>query len=71
MAAETERDIAQVPLTVWGVPEDIDRLQRYRDQGVARGVVQLAAVKERCDAADPRPLGPADPPFGQLIWNGG
>jgi len=24
------------------VPEDLDRLKRYRDQGVARGVVQLA-----------------------------
>jgi hypothetical protein len=24
------------------VPPDIDRLRRYRDQGVARGVVQLA-----------------------------
>jgi probable F420-dependent oxidoreductase len=42
LAAEIGRDPAEVPLTVWGVPEDIDRLQRYRDQGVARGVVQLA-----------------------------
>jgi probable F420-dependent oxidoreductase len=43
MAAEAGRDVTQVPLTVWGVPENLDRLRRYRDQGVARGVVQLAA----------------------------
>ena len=35
------RDPAEVPVTVWGVPE-YDRLKRYGDQGVARGVVQLA-----------------------------
>jgi probable F420-dependent oxidoreductase len=45
MAAEAGRDLADVPLTVWGVPEDLDRLKRYREQGVARGVVQLAAEK--------------------------
>jgi probable F420-dependent oxidoreductase len=42
LAAEMGRDPAAVPITVWGVPEDLDRLKRYRDQGVARGVVQLA-----------------------------
>jgi probable F420-dependent oxidoreductase len=42
LAAEVGRDPAEVPITVWGVPEDLDRLKRYRDQGVARGVVQLA-----------------------------
>ena len=44
MAAAAGRDPAEVPVTVWGVPADRDRLQRYRDQGVARGVVQLAAA---------------------------
>jgi len=44
MAAEAGRDLAGVPVTVWGVPEDPDRLRRYEDQGVARGVVQLAAA---------------------------
>jgi probable F420-dependent oxidoreductase len=44
MAAEAGRDPAAVPVTVWGVPPDLDRLRRYRDQGVARGVVQLAAA---------------------------
>jgi hypothetical protein len=27
---------------VWGVQPDYDRLRRYEEQGVARGVVQLA-----------------------------
>ncbi len=43
MAAEAGRDLAGVPVTVWGIPEDLDRLKRYEDQGIARGVVQLAA----------------------------
>jgi probable F420-dependent oxidoreductase len=42
MAEEAGRDPAEVPVTVWGVPPDLDRLKRQRDQGVARGVVQLA-----------------------------
>jgi probable F420-dependent oxidoreductase len=45
MAAEAGRDLASVPVTVWGIPPDLDRLRRYEDQGVARGVVQLAAEK--------------------------
>src|SRR5947209_1592262 len=36
MAAESGRDLASVPVTVWGIPEDPGRLRRYRDQGVAR-----------------------------------
>jgi probable F420-dependent oxidoreductase len=45
MAAEAGRDVAGVPVTVWGIPSDLDRLKRYEEQGVARGVVQLAAEK--------------------------
>jgi probable F420-dependent oxidoreductase len=45
MAAETGRDLAEVPVTVWGVQPDYDRLRRYEEQGVARGVVQLAPEK--------------------------
>ncbi len=45
MAKEAGRDLAGVPVTVWGVPPDLDRLKRYREQGVARGVVQLAPDK--------------------------
>jgi probable F420-dependent oxidoreductase len=43
MAAEAGRDLAEVPVTVWGVQPDIDRVRRYEEQGVDRGVVQLAA----------------------------
>jgi probable F420-dependent oxidoreductase len=45
MAREAGRDLASVPITVWGVPPDLDRMKRYRDQRVARGVVQLEAAK--------------------------
>jgi len=45
MAAEAGRDLAEVPVTVWGVAPDYDRLRRYEEQGVARGVVQLAPEK--------------------------
>ena len=43
MAAEIGRDPATVPITVWGIGEDVDRLRRYRDQGVARVVISLPA----------------------------
>jgi len=43
MAAEIGRDPATVPITVWGIGEDIDRLRRYRDQRVARVVISLPA----------------------------
>jgi probable F420-dependent oxidoreductase len=42
MAAEAGRDLAEVPVTVWGVGEDYDRLRRYQDQGVTRLVVSLS-----------------------------
>jgi len=41
MAAEMGRDLAAVPVTVWGAVEDYDRLRRYQDQGIARVVVSL------------------------------
>jgi len=43
MAGEIGRDPATVPITVWGIGEDIDRLRRYRDQGVTRVVISLPA----------------------------
>jgi probable F420-dependent oxidoreductase len=46
MAAEAGRDPASVPITVWGVSETVDRLRRYRDQGVARIVVSLPSEPE-------------------------
>jgi probable F420-dependent oxidoreductase len=44
MAAEAGRDLAEVPVTVWGIGEDLDRLNRYQEQGVARTVVSLPAA---------------------------
>jgi probable F420-dependent oxidoreductase len=52
MAAEAGRDLAEVPVTVWGVAPDRDRILRYRDQGVARVVVSLPA--ENADKTRPR-----------------
>jgi probable F420-dependent oxidoreductase len=42
MAAEAGRKLEEVPITVWGVQPDYERLRRYEEQGVSRGVVQLA-----------------------------
>jgi probable F420-dependent oxidoreductase len=42
LAAEAGRKPEDVPVTVWGVQPDYDRLRRYEEQGVSRGVVQLA-----------------------------
>jgi probable F420-dependent oxidoreductase len=41
MAKEMGRDVADVPVTIWGVGEDYDRLRRYQDQGIARVIVSL------------------------------
>jgi probable F420-dependent oxidoreductase len=41
MATEMGRDVTQVPVTIWGAPEDYDRLRRYQEQGIARLVVSL------------------------------
>src|SRR5438874_2742208 len=52
MAAEAGRDPASLPVTVWGAGETVDRLQRYRDQGVARIVVSLPS--EAAEKTAPR-----------------
>jgi probable F420-dependent oxidoreductase len=44
MAAAAGRDLGSVPVTIFGAGEDIDRLLRYRDQGVARTVVMLPSA---------------------------
>ena len=41
MAAEMGRDVGEVPVTVWGVGEDVERIKRHQDQGVARVIVSL------------------------------
>jgi probable F420-dependent oxidoreductase len=44
MTAEAGRDPASVPVTIWGVAEDLGRLKRYRDSGIARVVVSLESA---------------------------
>jgi hypothetical protein len=39
--SEAGRDPASIPVTLFGVPADLDRLRYYRDAGVARVVVSL------------------------------
>ncbi len=45
MLSEAGRDPQSVPLTLFGVTEDADRLARYRDKGIARVVVMLPSAK--------------------------
>jgi alkanesulfonate monooxygenase SsuD/methylene tetrahydromethanopterin reductase-like flavin-dependent oxidoreductase (luciferase family) len=45
MAQEAGRDPATIPVTIFGTPENADRLKRYRDQGIARAVVSLPSAK--------------------------
>jgi probable F420-dependent oxidoreductase len=45
MATEAGRDLAAVPVTVWGVAEDAGRRRRYGDLGVARVVVSLPSQR--------------------------
>jgi len=44
MATEAGRDLAAIPVTVWGAPENLDRVKRFRDQGIARVVVSLPSA---------------------------
>jgi probable F420-dependent oxidoreductase len=45
MAADAGRDPAAIPVTIFGAPENLDRLKRHRDQGIARAVVTLPSAK--------------------------
>ena len=42
--AETGRDAASIPVTIWGAPDNLDRVTRYRDQGISRVVVSLPSA---------------------------
>ena len=46
MASEAGRDLASVPITIWGAKENLDLLKRDRDDGVSRVVVSLDSTKE-------------------------
>src|SRR5258708_3634125 len=45
MAAEAKRDLATVPVTIWGAKEDEDMLKRDRDDGVVRVIISLESAK--------------------------
>jgi len=45
MAAEAGRDLASVPITIWGAKENLDLLKRDRDDGVSRVVVSFDSGK--------------------------
>jgi probable F420-dependent oxidoreductase len=45
LAREAGRDPASLPVTLFRVGEDLDRLQQYRDLGIARVVISLPAGK--------------------------
>jgi len=45
MASAAGRDPASIPITVFGVAEDLDLIKRYREAGVARLVFNLAPAK--------------------------
>ena len=46
MATEAGRDPASLPVTIFRVEENLDRLRHYRDIGVARVVISVPAAKE-------------------------
>jgi probable F420-dependent oxidoreductase len=52
MAMDAGRDPAAIPITIFGARDDLDRLKRYRDQGIARVVVSLPSAP----AAEIRPF---------------
>jgi probable F420-dependent oxidoreductase len=45
LATEAGRDPATVPITIFGVAEDVDLVRRYRDAGVARVVFNLPPAR--------------------------
>ncbi|MBL8674683.1 MAG: LLM class F420-dependent oxidoreductase [Rhodospirillales bacterium] len=45
MAAEADRDLASVPVTIWGAKPDADLLRRDRDGGVSRVIITFESAK--------------------------
>ena len=45
MAKEANRDLASLPVTIWGAKEDEAMLKRDRDAGVVRVIVSLDSAK--------------------------
>ena len=44
MAAEAGRDLATLPITIFGARENLDQVKRYRDRGIDRVVVSLPSA---------------------------
>jgi probable F420-dependent oxidoreductase len=45
MAAEANRDLASVPVTIWGGKPDADLLRRDRDGGISRVIITFESAK--------------------------
>ncbi len=45
MAAEANRDLASVPVTIWGAKPDADLLRRDRDGGISRTIITFESAK--------------------------
>jgi len=45
LKTEAGRDLASVPITIWGAKENLDLLKRDRDDGVSRVVISLDSAK--------------------------
>jgi hypothetical protein len=45
LARDAGRDPASLPVTLFRVGEDLDRLRQYRDLGIDRVVISLPAAK--------------------------
>jgi probable F420-dependent oxidoreductase len=46
LAREAGRDPAELPITIFRIPEDLERLRHYQGLGVLRVVISLPAAKE-------------------------
>ena len=44
MAKEVGRDPDTIPITVYGVPDDLELLKRYKDAGTQRVVFSLPSI---------------------------
>ncbi len=44
MAKAAGRDPASIPVTVYGAPENLDRLKAYRDQGIERAIFEAPSA---------------------------
>ena len=53
MAREAGRDPADLPITIWGLEEDLDSLKRDRDSGAERVILSLDSAKAEGRNSEP------------------